>query len=75
MDMDGIQRADEDEDEESTQQDIELIQMQMTRLAILFHLNLATQEVQDRYLKRQVQVTVGITKAQDETIQHETESI
>ena len=75
MDMDGIQKAEDDEDEELILQDIELIQTQMMRLAILYHLNLATQEVQDKYLKRLILVTLGRMKAEDEElIQDETES-
>ena len=75
MDIDGIQRAEEDEDE-NIQQDTELIQTQMTRLAILYHLSLVTLELHDKFLKRLLMDILGKMKAEDEElIQDETESV
>lgn len=74
MDIDGIQRAEEDEDE-NIQQDTELIQTQMTRLAILYHLSLVTLELHDKFLKRLLMDILGKMKAdEEELIQDETES-
>lgn len=74
MDMDGIQRAEEDEDE-NIQQDTESIQTQMTRLAILYHLSLVTLELHDKFLKRLLMDILGKMKAEEEElIQDETES-